>query len=661
MPVEAEHRLNKTRWLLGFSLVLLVAVLIQTVVTVRALGIRPESIRWLMLALAWSGALTGLGTLFVRNWQPAGQSFFERLFKGYNRGANVRVIVSILVVLFAAATPALSLFNWPYPYNHFIGTYLFRVLVFWLAAFSGALMLKVRQPKRAFEIHLAAVVIVYAVIYRFVGFLQGFHFTPFSLDWSEASHYYYSSLYFSERFYGIQLPWPVLNPARYLLQAVPFLFGRLPIWLHRIWQIALWISSQTLIGWMLARRLYLQNRLRRHVFLVAAWAILFILQGPIWFYLGIVVIIVLLGTDAQRPWKTLVAVVLASAWAGLSRVNWLPFPAVLALVLYMLETRRGARSVRSYLTPPVLWGLAGISSGLFVQWIYARLSGNPADYFTTSLNSDLLWYRLFPNSTYFLGILPGAILLLVPPVLLMITHLRGRWNHLDLLTRWVLAGVLTVFLAGGLVVSVKIGGGDNLHNLDGFIVMLLVVTSYIYTHPDLPGRRLHPAVAVLAVGVPVAFILTVVNPLHVLDRNDVAAEFSTMAGLVERHVSAEEEALFISERHLVTFDRIREIRFAAGYEKVMLMEMAMAGNRDYLDRFREDLSAHRFALIVTDQVSYNLQPRSRAFSEENNIWDENIDYWLECHYKVIATLETAGVHILKPRSIPACPARQSIK
>jgi len=52
---------------------------------------------------------------------------------------------------------------------------------------------------------------------------------PFSLDWSETSRYYYASLFFSERIYGLKAAWSPLHPSRYLLQAIPFFLHPLPL------------------------------------------------------------------------------------------------------------------------------------------------------------------------------------------------------------------------------------------------------------------------------------------------------------------------------------------------------------------------------------------------------------------------------------------------
>ena len=41
--------------------------------------------------------------------------------------------------------------------------------------------------------------------------------------------------------------------------------------------------------------------------------------------------------------------------------------------------------------------------------------------------------------------------------------------------------MLVILLAGGAVASVKIGGGNNLHNMDAYLVLLLVLGAYVVT------------------------------------------------------------------------------------------------------------------------------------------------------------------------------------
>ena len=92
-------------------------------------------------------------------------------------------------------------------------------------------------------------------------------------------------------------------------------------------------------------------------------------------------------------------------------------------------------------------------------------------------DQPLLWSRLFPSSTYPEGIILG-LLLAVGPLILFLLYLviSKRWK----LNRWQKLGILlpvVLFLMVGLIISVKIGGGDNLHNLDMFLISLIFVTA----------------------------------------------------------------------------------------------------------------------------------------------------------------------------------------
>ena len=654
----SAKRLRLLRWVLGFTILQWLAVTVESVFTVASLKIRPESALWLVFILAWGGVFLWLTAVFLRTWKAAGMDVGRGLFALPSRPRFLRPAAVPLFFLFAAAAPVLVLFSarWAYPFDQFVGTYLFRVLLFWLSALAGTLALKIFRPASAWLRLLGTTVILYAVAYRFAMFLPMISSYPFAIDWSDTSHLYYTSLFFANRLYGFQPDLPVLNPARYLLQSIPFLLGSGSLWFHRAWQAGLWIASHLLIAWALTRRLGSRGALKGNAFLFAAWAVLFLLQGPIWYYLAVIVTVVLLGVDPQHPAKTLAAVAAASIWAGLSRINWIPFPAVLAAMLYLLEQPRSNKPLRTYLAPPVLWGVLGVGAGFLSQWVYMRISGNPAEYFSTSLASDLLWYRLWPNATFTLGQIPGALLLLLPPAALIAWGLRGQPRVSGLATAGA-AGALVIYFIGGLVVSVKIGGGDNLHNLDGFIVLLLVIAGLILARPETALKKIPAVLTVLLAGIPAGFALSVVEPLPVLDASAAAADMDLLNELIDVHAPDGEGVLFITERHVIPYRQAPDVRLVAEYEKVMLMEMSMARNRDYLEKFRADLADHRFALIIADQVNYSVLTRARAFSEENNIWDQNIDYYLVCYYEVVAVLESAGVDVLQPRSEPKCPPR----
>ncbi len=518
------------------------------------------------------------------------------------------------------------------------------------------------------------------VVYKLAAFLPDLSTFPFSLGWSEASRYYYGSLYLSEWLYGLRVPTSVLHPSRYLMQAVPFLVPNSPLWLHRLWQVLLWLVTSSLAGWLLAKRLGLVTTkvvttlptlpIVVTTSVVAAWAALFLFQGPVYYHLLVMVILVLWAYDGQKPWRTLLVVLLASLWAGISRINWLPVPGLLAAALYLLE-RPLTRPAWRYLLPPAGWTLLGTILAYASQTAYKLWSGNPAEQFGSSFSSDLLWYRLKPNPTYPLGILPSAILVSLPLVLLICLHVAQHWRRYHFLRLLGLGAILFVLFAGGVVVSVKIGGGSNLHNLDAYLALLLIIGGFITLErmtPDTspaepvtqPNRSrsqagiyhsLSALLQAMALLVPIFFAISSGGPLP--QRNLVAAqaELQTLRQVVEVAVQQGGEVLFINQRHLLALDEV-EAPLVADYELVFLMEMAMASNAPYLDAFHADLLNQRYAVIVAEPMSIQYQGPAHSFGEENDAWVRHVSEPLLCDYEPLAELETAGVVLYVPRAEP---------
>ncbi len=140
----------------------------------------------------------------------------------------------------------------------------------------------------------------------------------------------------------VQVPPTVLHPSRYLMQAAPFLIPGSPIWLHRLWQVLLWIVMPLLTGYVLMRRLDISDRLQR--WMVVAAVFLYLGIGPVYYHLLVPVVLILWGfhslpahSNKLRFAISLLVVLLASAWAGISRINWFPVPGSLAVTLILLE------------------------------------------------------------------------------------------------------------------------------------------------------------------------------------------------------------------------------------------------------------------------------------------------------------------------------------
>lgn len=536
-----------------------------------------------------------------------------------------------------------------------------QVWLFWLIVGIGALLLAAWK-KIPYAAALLLVTIFYAAGVKALGYLPDITNYPFSLSWSEGSRYYYASLPYSKWLYGFQIPLSILHPTRYLLQSVAFWVPGAAIGFHRFWQVLLWLSFSLLTGLVLARRFSLS---RSVTLAVALWAALFTLQGPVYYHLLVCIFLVLYGFDRNRFWKTLVFILLASAWAGISRVNWMPVPVMLAAALYLLERpvsaaaapgRSRSANILSYLRPLLAWGLAGGLAALGAQAAYVLVSGHEnAGDFGTSFSSALLWYRLFPSPTFPLGVLP-AILLVSAPLFILIGRnwLRAHadWHPLRVLG---LGGMALILFTGGLVVSAKIGGGSNIHNMDAFLVFLLVVGASIALSgfASETGNRVRtwrPWLLLLAVVmVPVIWNLDIGDPFVERDFEQARYDLDKLNKIVQKY-AAQGEILFITQRQLEVFELVPGVDMVPDYELMMLMEMAMAGNRSYLDRFQEDMERQRFVLIIADrQHRDNRDPEIASFAEENNAWVLNVSEPMLKYYRQDLYFDTQGIQLLVPR------------
>ena len=200
---------------------------------------------------------------------------------------------------------------------------------------------------------------------------------------------------------------------------------------------------------------------------------------PLYFNLAVIPLMILLGFRSDRFTRSMVIVILASIWAGLSRINWFPLPGCLAALLYVLDIPYSGR-FWSYFWRPIIWIVTGTFLGFAVSQGYNILSGNPEYYSNTIMNSSLLWYRLLPSVTFSMGVLLALLIAIGGLVVFIIWRLFAS-GQIYAWRKTATAAILLVFLLGGLVVSVKIGGGNNLHNLDAFLVLLLICAGIVFS------------------------------------------------------------------------------------------------------------------------------------------------------------------------------------
>ena len=481
---------------------------------------------------------------------------------------------------------------------------------------------------------------------------------PFSMGWSEASRYYYGSLIFSKSIYGQTLPLSVMHGSRYLLQSIPFVLRGVQLWAARLWQVVLWTGLTLGASAAVIRRL--GKRRPIDSLLAGGWLFLFFFQGAVYYHLQVCVIIILLGVRSGHPWRSLAAVAAASFWAGMSRVNWFPVPAMLAITLYLLERKvRNSHGILDYMRTPALWGGVGLFFAAAGQVFYVTISGNTnLEAFASSFNSALLWYRWLPSPTNPIGIVPGVLIVSAPVIALLVWRRRAERGGMHTLREIGLGLILLILGAGGLVVSTKIGGGGDLHNMDAYLVVLAILGAYELwggaeiEAPIRAERRIAPwsVTAALAL-VPVAFALLRLGGPFSYDATRANADLATLAQEVRTYGKGG-EVLFMYERHLQTFGLVPRVPMIADYEVVTLMEMAISGNRTYLNKYYDDLRTHRFAAIVAHPQ--NLGVETGDFIEENDAWNRLVGQPLLCQYKPAITLDYSKIQVLVPRARP-CP------
>jgi hypothetical protein len=570
-----------------------------------------------------------------------------------------------------------TLFPWLVlsPFVNLPSTISIHFAVFCLTTIFGALIYRQVWHRQGWANALLITILGYGTAYKFASFIPDISSYPFSLGWSEASRYYYASLWLSKSVYGTFVAPSVLHPSRYLLQALPFLIPNASLWLNRLWQVLLWLVTSALASWLLVRRLSLDTN--RNALVVSLsmllWGILFVLQGPIYYHLLLMVILVLWLVRPTHFWRTLLVVAITSLWAGISRVNWLPVPGLMAAALYLMEMKVKGKPLWSYLAPPVIWVVSGTGIAYASQQAYQHWSGNPLAWFNSSFSSDLLWYRLFPNPTFRLGILPSALLVSFPIVGLMILRLVNRWRQFNIIRLLSLTAILGVLFVGGVIVSLKIGGGSNLHNLDAYLALLLVIGSYIFfdrMQPDQPGlisdilhvqslTTSNPLIKfsqnILIAGalfIPLYFTLSTGTQMPQRDLDAAQSALDTINSATQQVANQGGEVLFISQRQLLTFDKVQDVPLVPEDELVFLMEMAMSGNSAYLDAFHADISRQRFAMIVSEPLVIQYQGRSHGFGEENDAWVRNVSEPVLCYYEPATILDSVGVVLYTPRLNP---------
>lgn len=645
--MSQPSRLTLWRIALALTAILLVMALWQFVALAGELDVA------ILASKSWMGLVLALGMaalaalLFLT---LACSRARERILDWLEIPARLRWLgISLLLV----ALPGYTLFFLvPSIQNLLGGLGWVRCLVFWAFSLAGMYALKMRRVSLPWLTAWLVSVTCQTAFHLLVSHFTGITAYPFAMGWSETSRYYYPSLFLSRNIFGARLPWPILHPSLHLLLVPPYWLDA-PLWFHRAWQMLLRFALLGLTAFTLLQRLDVKERALR--WLAWGWMTLFLFQGPVYFHLTIPLILILWGFSARDNRRTWLAVILASLWSGLSRINWYPVTGLLATALFLLEVPYSGKRPWRYLLKPLSWAAAGLGIAFATQRAYIALSGIPDPrFFYTSLTSNLLWYRLLPNASYFLGVLPGALLASLPAWMVMGFSLRRARIHP--LRLGLILAILAAFFLGGLLVSMKIGGGVDIHNLDAYLSLLLVVLAYLMSgcyasESGLPARPLALpwSLVALLVVIPAWFSLQLGGGFKTYQAAQTDSVLAELQARVDAVNAQGGEILLITQRHLVSMGMLKGVKMVPEYEREELMEMAMGNNQEYLKVFRTDMEAQRFDVIVVDPLAYRLLGKNYAFGEENNAWVKRVMKPILCNYREDAVFLEDQIAIYVPQ------------
>ena len=530
-----------------------------------------------------------------------------------------------------------------------------RLLIFWLFSVLGMWGIKILRKDTVWLTALITIILSQATLHLLLAYWSQVTSYPFALGWSETSRFYFPSLFLSEHVYGQKYPLPVLHPTLHLLLTPPYLFDA-PLWAHRFWQVAIRYILIAAVVPAVMRRVSIQEKELR--WLVALWMFLFLFMGPIYFHLTIPILLILIGFSLHDDRRNWFVILVASAWCGWSRVNWYPMPAMIGAVLYLLEMPLNGKNLWQYLWKPALWGIVGTLTAFAFQRIYIAISGvADSQYFYTSVASALLWYRLLPNATYPIGVLPAATLTSFAMWLAIYFVIRSRQAAFHPLRLSLLITALVALFAGGLLVSLKIGGGADLHNMDAYFIVLLIVFMYLifskYSAEDgLPARavQFHWLAVVVLMVMPVWSGIQSNIGLRSYDDQRTQIVLADLQARVDQVNAQGGEILFITQRQLISMGMLHGVTLIPEYEREDLMEMAMGNNDIYLQNFRNDVQNQRFALIVVDPLKYRLLGKNYPFGEENNVWVSRVMKQILCNYREEALFPADSIALYVPQA-----------
>lgn len=565
------------------------------------------------------------------------------------------------------------------PWGGLFTGFFFRIILFVLTLLLAAFLLTKHKTQLVewkpflFAGLLLGVVLVLAESFVLVSEY------PFALHWSEGNRLWdYSLAFGSDRYNytGTELIFAWIDAGRQNLWGLAFLVPNASIWVVRLWSAILVTVPYAILGWIAFRP---RTGNREHWLVFGLWSLIFLNQGPI--YTPLVLAAILVALARRQPlWLAVPLLFIAGDYAGSSRFTWRFAPAIWAVIVTFGDSvlLHGKLIWQDWLRAAAL-GLAGIwTKGLpilvgiligllpFLAAAPVANGGEPPTSIETlpglqavSTHQPFLWERLFPNPIYPPGILLGLALATLPLILLLVYLARKQYWKTVLWQQVATLLGLGALLVVGVIASAKVGGGTDLHNIDMFLVGLVLLAALAWESGLAPrldkllknsapvrwlltGMVLIPAFLPMVEGRPLE-LPAGERTLFVLQRIQDKVACARQYG----------EVLFMDQRQLLTFGLMDDLPLVVDYEKKYVMDQALSVDAEYFKLFHADLAAGRFALIVSEREAIlykeaEIESIGDSLIEENNAWVTWVTTPLLQHYESVGEFKDVAVELFMP-------------
>jgi hypothetical protein len=518
-----------------------------------------------------------------------------------------------------------------------------------------------------FFLVLGYILAITGILFKIYSIISSITNYPFPIGWSEGGRMFAAYQVYAPIIVHKYLSLPWLDPGRSILDGIVLLIPDLPIWAYRLWVSILFfifngLAALLTVGKALSYSEIPDNKRKTLIILLSLWGTLFLLQAPIYYHILAGILPVLWFYDEQHPFRNLIIIIFCSLWEGLCRVNWFIMPAAIAILLHILRMPFPAKKIWNYVRWPLIYSISGVISSFTIYLIYTKAQGFVVPFLNPSMDYPFFLYKLWPNTGY-IGLLPGIALISLPAFFITFYSIWRYRQNLNWIRLVLLIVFLGIFFAGSTVVSIRAGGGYDLHNYDSFLLLLFITGCFFgmdMEYLDMAGGIGKPALTNHGILILIMFIPVLVA-IPKTDTSTYRTTAQSEQALLEinnvLHKSNESNAdhpvLFIDQRQLLVFNMVNDENIYIPYEKIELMEMAMARNGEYRKQVQSDLEDHKFSLIVSDI----LVPWAKPFDPnlfdqdwyENNVWVDFVAIPVLDYYTPIYINKSFGIAIYAPK------------